>query len=326
MVILLIISENYYNNCMSNYFSKYKSEYYLKNYEYQIALKLENNEWIEVDYDFVNPLSNEEWISLEYEDAKKELGDLFPEEEIIEKVDEQNRARYLDNLKKLARQTSRKIIGWVSDSSLLSLRESDDKDDSRFAALFRYFKDNDYFMTGEDYQNMDAQPLFDDYTYISFSRRGFGFLMALLHDEIGRYAYAGYTESLFFDEKDKRKPHLGLDAELKLNNSIELNDEKYALLQNKLSKVYEDGDNAGIMIILEKSDSVYWPEDPFVLMDSKNNKSSYLLDKLMQINNKKELDKYIEEAKESEYPRYVYDENDLNRDYKYPVLFILLSN
>ena len=46
----------------------------------------------------------------------------------------------------------------------------------------------------------------------------------------------------------------------------------------------------------------------------------------MQINNKKELDKYIEEAKESEYPRYVYDENDLNRDYKYPVLFILLSH
>ena len=137
MVILLIISENYYNNCMSNYFSKYKSEYYLKNYEYQIALKLENNEWIEVDYDFVNPLSNEEWISLEYEDAKKELGVLFPEEEIIEKVDEQNRARYLDNLKQLARQTPRKIIGWVSDSSLLSLRESDDKDESRFAALFR---------------------------------------------------------------------------------------------------------------------------------------------------------------------------------------------
>ena len=280
------------------YFYTFEGRYYLKNFEYHLAFCLKGGKWEKEDFDFVGPydLSTMQlgagWESLEGDQAKKTLGDLLPEPDIFEKTDLENRRRYLLRLEEQAKSTPRRVIGWISDSSLSSVRESKDEDNSHYAAFFRYLKDNGYQFSGEQYQNLDAEPLFDDYTYLSFSRRGFGYLMALVHGGIGRYDYAGYTEFPLGGEAET--PHVDAIKGIEVVSEIELDAHENEIYAKDVEPRLEIGESPRLILTRRvDKDLYYWP-DGIVYVHG----DCYEYQKIARIENEQERNQILEELNE----------------------------
>lgn len=281
------------------YFYTFEGRYYLKNYEYRLAFCLHDGKWEKADFDFVGPYDlktmklGSGWKSLDENKAKKKLGDLLPEPNIFEKTDLENRRLYLSRLEEKSKTTPRRVIGWISDASLSTVKETKDEDDSHYAAFFRYLKDNGYQFSGEQYQNLDAEPLFDDYTYLSFSRRGFGYLMALVHGGVGRYDYAGYTEFPMGGEAET--PRLNSLEGIKVVSEIELDAHENEIYARDVEPQLEIGESPRLILTRRvDKDLYYWPDGIVYVRGD-----TYEYQKTALIQNEQERDQILEELNEA---------------------------
>ena len=304
------------------YFYSFENRYYLKNFEYRLAFCLTEKEWKRVDFDSVAPFDiktttyAEGWVCLDDDAAKEKLNDLLPEPDICEKTDLESRRQYLDRLVGLSMTTPRKVIGWISDYSLSTVNESEDEDLSHYAAMFAYLKENGYSFSGEQYQNFDAEPLFDDYTYLSFSRRGFGYLMALIHGNIGRYDYAGFTEFPWGDHS--LTPSLGSLQGINVATDIELDKRQSEIFEKEIEQLIEAGKSPRFALSLEpRNDLYYWP-DGIVFVRGE----SCQYEKIALVKDEEDKKKQIEEALEAGETIFL---DDAPTREKYPFLLLVLS-
>ena len=252
-------------NANYGHFYAHEGRYYLKNYEYRLAFCLRGQRWESVDFDSVAPFDmktmafEQGWEGVEDKDIESVFRDLLPEPDICEKTDLENRKRYLDRLDKMSKTTPRRVIGWISDYSLSAVRECEDDDLSHYAAFFAYIKQNGYSFSGEQYQNLDAEPLFDDYTYLSFSRRGFGYLMALAHGNLGRYDYAGFTE--FALDDDSKTPLVDSLKGIDVVTDIELDESQSEIFLRLVEPRIETGEDVCFAMSVEAKENLYyWPQ------------------------------------------------------------------
>ena len=309
-------------NANYGHFYAHEGRYYLKNYEYRLAFCLRGQRWESVDFDSVAPFDmktmafEQGWEGVEDKDIESVFRDLLPEPDICEKTDLENRKRYLDRLDKMSKTTPRRVIGWISDYSLSAVRECEDDDLSHYAAFFAYIKQNGYSFSGEQYQNLDAEPLFDDYTYLSFSRRGFGYLMALAHGNIGRYDYAGFTEFPMGDHS--LTPSVDSLQGISVATDIELDKRQSDIFEKEIEPLIEAGKSPRFVLSFEpRNDLFYWP-DGIVFVRGE----SCQYEKIALVIDEEDKKKQIEEALEAGEIIFL---DDAPTRGKYPFLLLVLS-
>lgn len=275
-----------------NYGFFYKKDdiFYIKDYSTHIAIGFIDDEWKRVIFSDVD--EEHGYQKIDATEAKGILKEKLPEFDIFRKMVSEEMKEYYNFIMDLGETTPRKVIGWISDSYLSVLKETSDEDETHYAALFKYLRMNSILMAGDEYQNLNMEPLFDDMTYLHFSRRGWGAVMAMMNQEFDLYSYAGYTEKILFDEHEfiSHYPPMGLNNEITINNEIILSDDDY-------HNLIEDRDN--YILYLKLSKDIIYPGNEVVIYDSKGNFVYLDIAKEVVINSKEEVDEYLTELIEN---------------------------
>ena len=89
---------------------------------------------------------------------------------------------------KLRKETPHKVIGWLD--KVNGKKEADDSKDLYYAALLNDISENQYDFSGDE---MYLFPIFEDGTYLDFSSRGWGGVLAASRYEFADMAYSAYA-------------------------------------------------------------------------------------------------------------------------------------
>lgn len=177
---------------------------------------------------------------------EEEVYDLYQGKRALEKLLEVENNRCLaedERILNLAKKTKRRVIGWTYCPFGGKLRENRDSSDEVYAAFIKDILDHGYLFSGEAYQDLEMEPVLDDYTYGSFTRRGFGAMMALCQGEHGFFSYASYSDEVEPWENSVR-PSAGLYPEYVLanENAIEVDEKTFADMKRRSEEVdsYEE--------------------------------------------------------------------------------------
>ena len=286
-----------------------------------IALKWENDQWIEVPYveekgESEKQLTTEEAYALFAEN---------PPHPILEEVSQRVNAERDEKLLELAMTTPRRVIGWAYRPYGGRLAPYQGEDDESYCAFLRDVLEHGYSMTGERYQNEELEPVLDDYTWGDFSRRGFGRLMALAAGEHGDFDYAGHMEDL--GDEDVVIPTEGLypemkHASLKLPVSKETYGEIFSLPKND--------DFSAVIYLLPiplPNGEYYFPDDRITLLDQEGVRSSvFRLHSILRCRKDQTVESVAEDAREKfEENQYYFQEPNFDIENGYLLLGLLVS-
>ena len=271
-----------------------------------VAVIFDNGKWTEVPYDddimFDLP-------KLSIEAAKDRLGECDNPDEICKQIVKDRWDAFISQLKEKIAHPKRKVIGWVQYGYIWEhgIKQVDnDDDDWYYAGLIRDIKDNGYFLSGAQYQDLNIEPVFDDYTYMPLSRRGFADVIARSKDMYHPMDYSHYTEYDFIDDKDVKVPLAGKydDRPLPLITlPNDIFDELYIHIYDFYHDYTEDATNlpdsdlAIYLLGVNKSDEhTYFPGDELEIINSdESNSERYLITIVRPISSLDDLDQFIKD-------------------------------
>lgn len=158
--------------------------------------------------DFVKKLSvifkNGKWLPEEYK-ARDESQRRLNLDEVLKETDGVTPAQGLKDVEnamadkardelvqKLNKKSRHRVIGYTKAGRFI---ESEEDYDSYYIALLQDIRKHQYLFTGDE---MDAVPVFEDYTTLDFSTRGWGKVIADSQLETDLMAYTNYTDAMFF--------------------------------------------------------------------------------------------------------------------------------
>lgn len=158
-------------------------------------------------------------------DKSHEFYKKYPPFEIFENWDKEEAEKELKYWEKLCKKTPHKVVGWVS--VVYGIYDPcNDRDESYSAAIINDIKEHKYEFAPNVFELV---PVFEDGTYINYSTRGWGRILALANGEADQYAYVDYAfygvgeikepEEGFYDKKELHVilPHKEFELLLKNN-------------------------------------------------------------------------------------------------------------
>jgi len=128
---------------------------------------------------------------------------------------------------KLRKETKHEVIGWTD--NVRGRKQANDSDDLYFAALLNDISKNQYDFSGDE---MYLIPVFEDGTYLDFSSRGWGGVLAASRYQFQDMAYSAYT----FMYKGKKYPEKGFYKKEKV--IIEVSNETMELLKKYIEEFF----------------------------------------------------------------------------------------
>lgn len=152
-----------------------------------VAFDSLKKEWYPLNKEEIDKLDLDKYILLSFEDSMKIYKD-YPPFEALEFLKNQKAIERLKIVLKLRKTTPHRVIGWTD--YVASRERANDVDDSYFAAVINDVAKHQYFFYGD---TIDLVPVFEDNTYIDYSSRGWGDIIALSKNKAGDYDYSLYA-------------------------------------------------------------------------------------------------------------------------------------
>ncbi len=216
-------------------------------------------------------------------------------------------------------ECKRKVLGWaVTPFQSLAFLKKDFEDDEENTAVIADIRRHGYCFAGQDHQEREQEavyPILDDYRYHSFSRRGFGDLMAEAHGVFSEFGYARYTEASLIEDQDLSFPPKTKTLE-EDNPPFE-----FDLLEDAFDAfVAWNQERNPCYFVLPLGQGHYWLNDVITLRCGEK-KWSGKIKALHCFQSREELDEYYEDVDELIIP---YQEKDIEGEY--PKLLALLKD
>ena len=151
------------------------------------------------------------WNQCEHQEGEhdelsvEEAYDLFkdvPPQGVFESIERASAKQAQRNLDEAVKTTKRRVIGWAY-RPYGHLEENTDLDEEEYAAIVKDIREHNYKLSGEQYQDEELEPVFEDYRFATFSRRGFGGLIA---DAYGNNT-SPFSYSLYMERESFRNTH-----------------------------------------------------------------------------------------------------------------------
>ena len=261
---------------------------------FELAFQYEDGDWKEVGFKSIP----EEGEKVDEDAVYDEFnGPLLLKR--IQETEERICAEEDKRVIELAKNTKRKIIGWAFYPYGGKLLINKEKSDEVYAAVVKDVLTHGYFFSGEAFQNLDMFPILEDYTYVDFSRRGFGALMALTHGDHGPFAYARYSDEVEPWE-DAVTPEAGLYPEYGLANEdpIEIDGELFDDIFEKAEQAKELQEPLYLIPApFPESGKFYFPNEAVYLKSKRDGRVEWFMLRLIQIHGPNEpLNQGIEEG------------------------------
>ena len=261
-------------------FSRFGVELYCTTlFPFELAFLYQDNDWKEVEFASVPKEGESVDLDEIYENyAGVKLWMRLKEAEMRICVEEDERVLAL------AKETKRKIIGWAYYPYGGKLLINKEKSDEVYAAVVKDVIEHGYLFSGEAFQTLDMFPVLEDYTYVDFSRRGFGALMALCHDEHGPFAYAAYSDEVEPWE-DTVTPDAGLYPELSLANEdpIEIDGEIFDDIIAKAEESHDLDEALYLLPVPLPEGKYYFLNEAIYLKSKRDGQVNWFMLRLIQI-------------------------------------------
>ena len=266
----------------------------------KIALAFESGKWEAIPFES-SPADGE---SIDKKEAYALAKGIKPWDTVQAIYDERAKER-ADYWNGLVEKTPRRVLGWVSapfGTHDFLAKGNGTLTDEEYAAILKDIREHNYLFMGEDHQDScePCNPVLDDYRHVSFSRRGFGGVMAYAYGDFSNYGYANYTESMFLDEKKKRyPPRKKTIVEENPPYEIEISSDKLLQLKGLLQKANRrDGYALFRLDFVQKTH--YWVGDALVITDGKE--SLYVgIQAILNFESREEFDSVLDNWGEDPY-------------------------
>ena len=198
---------------------------------------------------------------------------------------EELKERYL----KLRQETPHKVIGWFDQVN--DRKAAEDSNNLYLAALLNDISENCYDFSGDE---MYLFPVFEDNTYLDFSSRGWGDVLAKSRNEFEELSYDAYA----FMYKGKKYPDKGFYRNEKI--IVNVSDKVMEELHKYLDNFFEQDDEFfkkwyGANYLYDITDIDFKNKDAIKEVEfvSKNNKAIYDVAEVKYLDSVEELNKLI---------------------------------
>ncbi len=270
-----------------------------------VAVVLDNGEWKEIEYDS----SMVDLPKISEDLVKEQLKDVISPDDVCKQIVKNRWDKWVEELKVKIAHPKRKVIGWVQYSYIWEYgvqKVEEDDDDQYYAALIKDLMDNGYFLSGAEYQDINLEPVFDDYKYLSTSRRGFADVVARSRGYFNPMDYARYTEYEFIDREKVKVPLDGKYDERELP-LIKLSDELYENIYQHLCDFYRDyqeddtdlPDSSLAMFLYAVNTSEEWTYFPgdivTIINQSESASEQFLIKGILPISSLEDLNAFLED-------------------------------
>lgn len=153
---------------------------------------------------------------------------------LLEEMENEHEQEILKEWDDLRNKTPHKVVGWIYRINGLYKR-ANDEDGLYSAALINDIDEHQYAFAG---QSIDLVPIFEDGTFIDFSSRGWGHILALAYREAKDFSYSGYA---FYGFDHTNYPDEGTYDKRVAN--VTISDEDFQGIKKYISTFLEDPKN-----------------------------------------------------------------------------------
>lgn len=266
----------------------------------------ENKQWIRRPFEEhesfpkTKELSMKEGIALTKE---------FPPWEVIAQIkkekEEERKREFEENLDKCQSH----VLGWINASNGTSCALNHGQlSEDEYLAIVKDIREHGYLFSGEDHQNAGepCNPVLEDYTYVDFSVRGWGGVMADARGDFEEMAYTSYTGWHDLPGDKVFPPFASTYKEKKPQNEFKVTHDIIEGLLN-IAQAKEEGERYAYLFFAPfPSQGHYWFGDQIKLSDEETTLIA-LIEGIYIFNNKEDFEEKIELLKAREEITLVYE-------------------